>query len=105
MNADVEQRGDDVPVERTTTQRGFSIVRIPFQDYPGCPERVMEVQESSLASRRMLWVGPNSVYVEVPGARPGATLFERAHLDEGAVRALRDALTEWLGDGQQAVAG
>lgn len=88
--------------EHTITPRGFAKVTIPFRDYSHTPERGMEVQESSIASARKLWIGPDELYVTLtPGQPP--TLMNRAHLSEDQVRELRDALTAWLGDGQSAV--
>ncbi|MCV0336373.1 hypothetical protein [Microbacterium sp.] len=86
---------------RTTTHRGFAKVTIPFRDYSHTPERNMEVQESSIASARKLWIGPDELYVPLtPNEEP--MLMNRAHLGEEQLRALRDALTAWLGDGEPA---
>lgn len=52
-----------MPTERTTARRGFTSVKIPFRGYRRTPERVMEVQESSIASARKLWVGPDELLV------------------------------------------
>ncbi len=78
-----------------TSERGFRYTEIPFRDYRNSPERKLSVQESSLATERKLWVGVDTVYVDLLG-NGGHTLMERAHLDEEAVRKLRDTLTAWL---------
>lgn len=73
--------------ERKETPRGFGVWEIPNRDYRGQPEYTVTVQESSLASERKVWLG-----------REGT--LGRMHLTEDAARAVRDALTEWLGDNQ-----
>lgn len=68
------------------TARGFGYSEFPstHRDYSG----PLQVQESSLASRRCLWVGVD----------------DRAHLDEEQVRAVRDLLSTWLRDDEQEAA-
>lgn len=78
-----------------TTPRGFRYTEIPFRDYRGTPERNLSVQESSSASEPKLWVGFDTVHVDLNGDGT-QTLMERGHLDEETVRKLRDALTAWL---------
>jgi hypothetical protein len=70
------------------TPRGFAIYAdFTQQDYQGSPEQAFTVQESSLATERKVWIGSGS---------------ERAHLNEAEARRVRDALTEFLGDGDVA---
>ena len=70
------------------TPRGFAIdADFTQQDYQGSPERAFTVQESSLATERKVWIGSGS---------------DRAHLNEAEARMVRDALTEFLGDGDVA---
>lgn len=84
-----------IEAKKGRTERGFEFTEIPFRDYPSCPERIFQVQQSSLVQPH-LWVGPPVHDVQL-GSDPGdLTHMERAHLDVDAVRALRDALTEWL---------
>lgn len=60
-----------------TTPRGFRVLDI--EDQHG---ESFTVQESSLATERCLWVGLSA--------------GDRGHLTEDQVRAVRDAMTEWL---------
>lgn len=78
------------------TERGFAITEIPFTDYRGSTPRIFQVQESSLATERKLWVGPSDAYADLGS---GPMLMERAHLGEDEVRQVRDAMTEWLAQG------
>lgn len=59
---------------------------IPYEQYRGEGVDILQVQESSLATERKVWVGPHDGH--------------RMHLDENTARALRDALTEFLEDGE-----
>lgn len=72
-----------MPLDKITP-RGFRYTEIPYSDYGDEPEKILSVQESSLATERKLWVGDSE------GAR--------MHLSEDVVRQLRDALTSWLDD-------
>lgn len=82
-------------VREGRTQRGFALTEIEFRDYPSCPPRIFQVQESSLVEPR-LWVGPPVHDVQLGSDPTDLTHMERAHLDAPAVRALRDALNAWL---------
>jgi len=65
------------------TPRGFGYSEFPTKrGYNGGP---LQVQESSLAYERCLWVGQDD---------------HRAHLEEEQVRQLRDLLTAWLEEGE-----
>lgn len=75
------------------TERGFGYTEFEFSDYRSTEKRTFQIQESSLVEPR-LWVGPNTVYVDLGGEEK--TLMERAHLDVDSVRKLRDALSLWL---------
>lgn len=61
------------------TDRGFGYSE--FADDQGV---VLDVQESSLATERRLWIGAHGL--------------GRSHLTEEQVREIRDLLTHWLGD-------
>ena len=78
-----------------TTERGFRYTEIPFRDYQGSPERHLSIQESSLATEARLWVGFDTVMVDLNGG-DDPKILERGHLDEATVRKLRDTLTAWL---------
>lgn len=78
-----------------TTPRGFRYTEIPFRDYRSSPERHLSIQESSLATEHRLWVGFDTLHVDLNGDGT-ETLMERGHLDESTVRKLRDTLTAWL---------
>lgn len=78
-----------------TTERGFRYTEIPFRDYQGSPERHLSIQESSLATEARLWVGFDTVMVDLNGG-DDPKILERGHLDEATVRKLRDTLTTWL---------
>lgn len=71
-------------MSREQTERGFAIWRIPNADYTGEPERIVTVQESSLATEFRVWVGYSDE--------------QRMHLTADAARQVRDALTAWLGE-------
>lgn len=67
------------------TPRGFAMyTEFEYQDYESQPITTFTVQESSLATERKVWVGAGS---------------ERAHLNEAEARSVRDALHEFLGEG------
>lgn len=85
-------------IEQGYTNRGFRSTKVPFHDYPGTPERVFHVQESSLAGERKVWVGAQPL--TIPDDHSGPWTLTRAHLNEDEARAVRDALTEWLEAGE-----
>lgn len=75
------------------TERGFRMLKFSYRDYRGCRPRTFSVQESSLATERKLWVGPDqSEIVDSVGPFPAS----HAHLGIAEVKQVRDALTEWL---------
>jgi hypothetical protein len=70
------------------TQRGFGMyAEFEYQDYPGQEPQTFQVQQSSSANQRKVWVGKSGIY--------------RGHLGEDEARAVRDGLNEFL-DGAQA---
>lgn len=91
---------DGVRVEKSTTPRGFDVVSIPFRYYAHYSERCMVLQESSAVAERKLWLGPDTQ--QITNGSGAKISLEHAHMNVDAVRALRDALTEWLGDGDPA---
>jgi hypothetical protein len=79
------------------TERGFQFTEIAVADYPGEEPRSLQVQESSLASERKVWLGQ----ADGPGhGEPG----RRFHLNEEEARQVRDALSRFLGDESSAIA-
>lgn len=70
------------------TPRGFAMYEeFTFEAYQGDQSpRVFTVQESSLATERKVWIG--------------SSMSNRAHLNVEEARKVRDALTEFLGDGE-----
>lgn len=77
---DVSHRGTGEGVEfQGVTPRGFGYSE--FATFDRSNAVVLEVQESSLATQRMLWIGTHG---------------GRIHANEGRVRELRDLLTHWL---------
>lgn len=75
------------------TERGFRMLKLSYRDYRGCHPRTFSVQESSLATERKLWVGPDQSEIVDSG---GPFSASRAHLGIAEVKQVRDALTEWL---------
>ena len=76
-----------------TTERGFRVLQLSYQDYRGCEPRTFSVQKSSLATEHKLWVGPDQPEITGCGDPFSAS---RSHLGVNEVRQIRDALTEWL---------
>jgi hypothetical protein len=77
--------------EQQYTNRGFEITEIEVADYPGEQPRTLQVQESSLASERKVWLGQ----ADGPGhGEPG----RRFHLNEDEARQVRNALARFLGE-------
>lgn len=83
------------PLMSQKTERDYLYTEIPFRDYHGTPERHLSIQDSSVANERKLWVGFDTVHVDLQG-NGGKHIMTRGHLDEDTVRTLRDTLTEWL---------
>lgn len=82
-------------------ERGFQILDFEYHDYTSCVPRRFQVQESSLATERKIWIGPDAPEILTPGEQPNAVAeehYSRAHLNEAEARRVRDALTELLGD-------
>jgi hypothetical protein len=77
--------------EQKHTNRGFQITEIDVADYRGEKPRTLQVQESSLASERKVWLGQKNGPAH---GEPG----RRFHLNEDEARQVRDALTRFLGD-------
>lgn len=71
------------------TRRGFGMyAEFDYQNYPGYEPKTFQVQESSAADRRMVWVGTSGL--------------DRAHLNEEEGRLVRDGLNEFLDEGAAA---
>lgn len=68
--------------KRTPRGFGYSEFASTHREYPG----PLEVQESSVATQRCLWIGSGEA---------------RAHLDEDRVRELLDLLTWWFGEDKE----
>lgn len=77
--------------EQQHTSRGFQIAEIEVADYRGEKPRTLQVQESSSASERKVWLGQKNGPAH---GEPG----RRFHLNEDQARQVRDALTRFLGD-------
>lgn len=67
----------------TTTHRGFKMyAEFPHRDYSDSPERILTVQESSLATESKVWIGLDD---------------NRAHLSVEEARRVAEALQEFAG--------
>lgn len=79
----------------STTSRGLSLWMIENVDYDERMPYEISVQESSIATERKIWVGPDD-----NSQREEYMRGDRMHLTEQAARDLRDALTQWLEGGR-----